>query len=70
MDFSWSSVSIKTRIETSLIGCAFLIYEVEVVYPLKQGLKLKSKVFFSSYIKVEVVYPLKQGLKLSFEYFY
>ena len=38
---------------------------VEVVYPLKQGLKLMKNLILEYYIEgVEVVYPLKQGLKL------
>ena len=37
---------------------------VEVVYPLKQGLKLMKNLILEYYIEgVEVVYPLKQGLK-------
>ena len=39
---------------------------VEVVYPLKQGLKLMKNLILEYYIEgVEVVYPLKQGLKHS-----
>ena len=38
----WSSVSIKTRIETRrhLFAHPVVSFQVEVVYPLKQGLKL------------------------------
>ena len=37
----WSSVSIKTRIETNtLVTVIVVTLNVEVVYPLKQGLKL------------------------------
>jgi len=39
---------------------------VEVVYPLKQGLKLHHYMIIAFYLAfVEVVYPLKQGLKLA-----
>jgi len=45
--------------------------QVEVVYPLKQGLKhWLGNEGFTPLNVVKEVYPLKQGLKLLFENFY